>query len=107
MKVLACLFSSTNSIKLSSMRIFMESSIPSINLSIKWYENSPVGLFGLHKKIASEFFDVSKILSISHFQFLSGTCLILAPNFLDAISYSQNVGDGITTCFLTNVLTKL
>src|SRR5688500_19762662 len=81
------------------MSIFMELSILSTSFSTNSYEKSPVGLFGLHKKIASEFRVFSKILSTSSFQSLRGTCLIFAPIFLDASSYSQNVGYGMITCF--------
>src|SRR5262245_9365247 len=98
---------SVNSIKLSSSKILVLSLADSRIFLIDLLESIPVGLFGLHKKITFAFLELSIIESGSISQFDIGKNFTVAPALLDASSYSQNVGDGITTSFFPKVLAKL
>jgi hypothetical protein len=57
--------------------------------------------------MASEFFALSIIASESKARLFNGIKTISAPALFDALSYSQNVGKGIITFFLTKVRANL
>src|ERR1044071_68113 len=98
---------SVNSIKLSSSNILVESLLSSTIFFISLFDSMPVGLLGLHKYKAFAFFAISSIESALISQFDNGRNFTLAPTLLEASSYSQNVGEGITTSVFPKDLAKI
>src|ERR671919_1807310 len=99
---------STNSIKHSSMKIWVCGSIFSIIFRADTVDNIPVGLFGLQRKTASHpSFDTFNIFSVLGSQFFRGINLTVAPDLLAESSYSQKVGAEITTFLRMNVRAKI